>query len=354
MVTFRRTIAAIIAGIMGVALLAAPAEASTTDGFSLEATRIYVHPSRQGWCLDLNIPVASTPGGVWNWDVATTYCHPFRAAREIDVLTHGATYTRTYWDWPTGDYSYVGRALADGRAVLNYDRIGNGASTRPASSTEITMGSDAVVLHQLVQLARLTGARQVNSVGHSYGSGVILAEARQYKDVDSLVITGYLHRPSNPQVTAGNYPANQDPKFQREGLDDGWLTTRPGTRAYGFHSISTETAVIELDEKNKDLVSRTGLLDFLAQRGVPKEANISNEVKVPVLVMVGQQDAIFCYDPAAFDCTKLDQLLANEAGYYQKASDFKVISIRNSGHDLTLHPSADSSYQIISDWVHTH
>ncbi len=291
------------------------------------------------------------------------YCQPFHWARgqrhEADILTHGATYTHTYWDWPQDPslYSYVGKTLDDGRAVISYDRIGNGQSTRPPS-TEITMASDAWVLHQLIRGLWFLGYQQINSISHSYGSGVAVAEAStDYSDnirASAVILTGYLHRPSNPAVTAGNYPANQDPKFLGLGLDNGYLTTRPGVRGTSFHSPTSDLDVVALDEKNKDLVSLTGLLGFLGARNAPAATNISNQIAVPVLVVGGQLDAIFCYDPAVFDCANGDMVTANEAPFYTKAPDFRVVTIPDAGHDLTLHPTADDSYDVISSWIRGH
>jgi len=326
--------------------------------------------TKAGWCASFNAPVAPAPGQQRTWQVALTYCQPFRWAKgthQVDVLTHGSTYTHTYWDWPQYPalYSYVDKTLAAGRATLNYDRIGayahtgTLASTRPAS-TDITMATDAYVLHQLVQGLRLIGYQHINSVSHSYGAGVALAEAAAYagdnKDVSKVVLTGYLHRPSNPAVTAGNYPANQDPKFAGAGLDDGYLTTRPNTRGASFHSSTSDPTVIAFDELQKDIVSRTGLLDFLGQRAVPAASNISNTVHIPVLVVEGQKDAIFCYDPATFNCADNSVVTANEAPYYAGAPKLKVVTIPASGHDLALHPSAyspedQSSFAVISQWL---
>jgi pimeloyl-ACP methyl ester carboxylesterase len=304
---------------------------------------------RAGWCLDFDVRVAAEQ------QVAAEYCQPWRFARghrAVDVLTHGATYDHRYWDWGLPGYSYVDRALADGRATLNYDRIGNGASTRPASSTQITMASDAAVLHRLVQLLRLFGFREINSVSHSYGSGVALQEAATYADVTRVVVSGYLHRPSNPAVTAGNYPANLDAKFAGQGLDSGWLTSRPGVRGTSFHSPSSDPFIVEQDETRKDLVSLTGLLGFLSARGVPAGDNVSNLVAVPVLVLTGEADAIFCYQPAVFDCSDRATVALNEAPFYEHAPSLSVFTVPGSGHSLTLHPSAGDSYRII-DWFVT-
>ncbi|HSW65554.1 MAG TPA: alpha/beta fold hydrolase [Bacillota bacterium] len=352
-----KSVCMVVAGVVTSALVSAvPAHAQATFG---EATGATIQRSDKGWCVPLKVSVAPAQGQPRSWKVSATYCQPFKwskGAHQVDVLTHGSTYTASYWNWPQNPelYSYTDKTLAAGRATVAYDRIGNGKSTRPLLSTEITMASDAYVLHQLVQGLRLLGYNQVNSISHSYGSGVGLAEAAAYQDVNRIVLTGYLHRASNPAVTAGNYPANQDAKFQGLGLDDGYLTSRPGVRGSSFHSPSSDPAVVAYDELQKDLVSRTGLLDFLGQRGVAAASNVSNKIKVPVLVVNGQQDAIFCYDPANFDCTNAAAVTANEAPFYTAAQSFKVVTVPSSGHDLTLHPSANDSFNTIDQWIKTH
>jgi pimeloyl-ACP methyl ester carboxylesterase len=358
---FKKLVIAAVAGAVALTTLTAmPAQAHDHNEVHGVDLGVRIHNSHKGWCASLILPVSPAPEQPRSWQVFVDYCQPFHwprgQQREVDVLTHGATYTHTYWDWSQdpGLYSYVGKTLTDERATLNYDRIGNGASSRPLS-TEITMASDAYVLHQLIRGLRFLGYKQINSVSHSYGAGVAVAEATtDYGDgikASTQVLTGYLHRPSNPAVTAGNYPANQDPKFTGLGLDDKYLTSRPGVRGTSFHSLTSDPDVVALDDKNKDLVSLTGLLGFLGARNVPAATNISNSIKVPVLVIGGEQDAIFCYDPAVFDCANQALLTANEAPFYAGASNFEVMAEPGSGHDLTLHPSADSSYEKISSWI---
>ncbi len=354
----KRLLIPILVSIFSIALFAAPAHAEGMLGAEQIAPP---QVKDKGWCVPLKVPVAKVPLQLPSWKVAITYCQPFdwqKGQHQIDVLTHGATYTHTYWDWPQDPdlYSYVNKTLADGRAVLNYDRIGNGESTRPLS-TEITMDSDAFVLNQLIQGLKLVGYKQINSVGHSYGSGVVVSEAATYKDVSRVVVTGYLHRPSNPAVTAGNYPANLDPKFAGLGLDNGWFTSRPGVRGTSFHSPSSDPAVVAYDEQQKDLVSLTGLLDFIGERSVPAANNLAARINVPVLSVTGQQDAIFCYAPTTFNCADVPVVTANETPFYAGAPSLKVVTIPESGHDLTLHPSASlpysetGSYAVISKWI---
>jgi pimeloyl-ACP methyl ester carboxylesterase len=308
-----------------------------------------------GFCVPFSAPVALGSGQPFNQHVAGTYCQPFKWAKgshQIDVLTAGATYNRSYWDWPQNPalYSYVQKTLGEGRATLSYDRMGSGKSSHPVS-TDITMAADAYVLHEIIQVLHLVGYNTVNSIGHSYGSGIAVREAATYKDSSRVVITGYLHLPSNPVVTAGNYPANQDPAFASDNLDNGYLTTKPGQRPISFYSSSADPSVVAYDEAHKDLVALTGFLTFLGDRAAAAGSNLTNQINVPVLLVTGQQDAIFCFNPANFDCTNTAAAKAHEAPYYSSASSFDVVMVANTGHDLTLHPSANTSFTAINDWI---
>lgn len=305
-----------------------------------------------GWCTQFTKRVAPAAGQQKKWTVSGTYCEPWRHNGAADVLTHGATYTRSYWDWPQqpGTYSYVNKTLAAGRVVVAYDRIGNGASTRPLS-TEITMATDAYVLHQLIQELKQYGFKKINSVSHSYGSGVAIAEAATYKDVNKVVLTGYLHAASNPAVSATMYPAIQDPAFANKGIDAEYLTTKPNTRGASFHATTTDPKIVAYDEAHKDLVSRTGFLDFLGQRNVPVADNLSNKITVPILSLTGEKDAIFCHDPAVLNCSDTAAVTAKEAPYYAKSMALKVAVVKGSGHDLTLHPTANDSFRQIDAWL---
>jgi pimeloyl-ACP methyl ester carboxylesterase len=279
------------------------------------------------------------------------------------VLTAGATYNGTYWDWPQqpARYSYVRKTLGAGRATVSYDRLGSGASSHPVS-TDITMDADAFVLHEIVQVLRLIGYQQVNSVGHSYGSGIAMREASVYRDVNRLVLTGYLHAGRNPVVAAATYPANQDPLFAGRGLDGGYLTTTPAAggnvsgRQAAFYSASAEQAVIDFDDQHKDLVSSTGFGGYFADKAAPPAVNPSSQITVPVLLIDGRQDAVFCFnaDLGGLDCNNSAALYGHEAPYYARAASLALVVVPSSGHDLNLHPSAGDSFAVIDEWLTSH
>jgi pimeloyl-ACP methyl ester carboxylesterase len=193
---------------------------------------------------------------------------------------------------------------------------------------------------------------QVNSFGHSYGSGVVLQEAKQYQDVNRVVVTGYLHDPRNPAVAVNNYPANQDPKFATSGLDNGYLTSKPNTRKASFYNAATaDQDVVDYDEGHKDVISLTAFLGYAAQQGAPASTNISKEIHVPVMAVVGQQDLIFCSNPAVLDCSNAAAVRAYEAPFYANAPKFKAYVVADTAHDVALHPSAQTSFDAINQWI---
>ncbi len=317
-----------------------------------------------GFCENVDLPVALRPYQGLTQTVSGTYCEPGTWAsgpRQVDVLTPGATYNRLYWNWPVdpGLYSYVDKTLAAGRATFDYDRIGTGASSHPLS-TLITIGTDAYVLHQIVTWLRGSlGYGQVNLVGHSLGSVISVQEAGRYRDVNRVVLTGLLQVPDIgihfvTTLASLLYPAVDDPQFIDSHLDAGYLTTIPGNRAGDFYSASADPAVVTYDEAHKDTVATTDLATLATTWAVPPGANVSDSITAPVLVLIGEQDAIFCTDPPVLDCAQPSQLRATEAPYFSSAASLTIDSVQGTGHDVALHPTADQSFSLINDWIGDH
>ncbi len=329
----------------------APASAGVTAGASAE-------------CRLVRLPVALRPGGQAGLTVSGTYCQPQDWAggqHEVDVLTPGATYNRAYWDWPVDPalYSYVDKTLAAGRATFDYDRIGTGASSHPFS-LDITIGTEAYVLHEIVQWLRGSqGYDQVNLIGHSLGSVISIQEAGRYGDASRVVVTGLLHVPHIGVGFAATlasllYPALEDPQFLAAGLDLAYLTTLPGDRAADFYSRSASPAVVAYDEAHKDVLPVTDLVTLATTWALPPGLNLSDKIAAPVLIVIGAQDAIFCTDPPVIDCSQPAELLASEAPYYARAASLSLEVIPDTGHDIALHPTADESFGLISQWISSH
>ncbi len=257
-----------------------------------------------GQCEEVKVYVAINPSHpndlshyIYGW-----LCSPARGpSRAIQLLNHGATYGHVYWDFPyqPQTYSYVDAMSRAGLSTFNYDRIGAGLSSHPPGE-KITIPADAFVAHQLVQDLRAgkIGQRhpqfaRVVLVSHSVGSSIAGVEAATYHDVAGVVITGVLqHFSNNGLTTVDNtlYPAKQDPRFKKLRLDSGYITTMPGTRAQDFYYIPrSDPQVRMVDEKTKQT---TSLSEFTSDDGFFED--ISKQIDVPVLDVVGQKDTMAC------------------------------------------------------------
>lgn len=315
--------------------------------------------SAYGTCRPVVLPVAPAAGQPASETLSGTYCEPIAWAggpHSADVMTPGATYNRAYWDWPRNPalYSFVDKTLQAGRAAFFYDRIGTGSSSHPLSIAVTTQG-DAYALHQAVQWLRTQGARQIDSIGHSYGSIIAITEAATYQDVDRLIVTGLLHMPSGglANLSALLYLATLSPSFAGMNLDAGYLTTMPGSRGI-FYSASADPSVIAYDNAHPDTVTATDIATALTVlEGVPP-LNIADRITAPVLLVSGQQDKFFCSVIGVVSCADQTAVQAYEAPYFASAKSLTVNMVADTGHDLPLHPSANVSFNLIDQWIHTH
>lgn len=317
-----------------------------------------------GSCQSVRLPVALAPGQPARQAVSATYCQPLAWAggqHEVDVMTPGATYNSAYWNWPQDPslYSYLDKTLQAGRAAFDYDRIGTGTSSHPPSD-QITVNNEAYVLHQIVSWLRSSvDYSQVNLIGHSLGSVISIQEAGIYQDASRVVVTGLLHVPDvglgfAQTLLSLMHVAVLDREFAGQGLAPGYVTTIPGDRGRDFYSPSADPAVISYDEAHKDIVPLSDLVGLATTWALPAGQNAADSITAPVLVVIGQQDAIFCTDPPILDCSVPATVLASELPFYAGAASLTVDTIPDAGHDIALHPSAGQSFAEINQWITTH
>lgn len=344
------------AGTLAVAVLAAavaasPAAAAATRPGGSFALACSVHV----------LPVAITDPGRADQSMWGELC--YRGAREpstVQLLVHGASYTSQYWNFPYGDgyYSYVDAATAAGYATFDVDRIGDGNSTHPPSA-EVTIAAGAVALHDAVTALRSGavdghGFANVIMVGHSLGSFETWAEDAAYHDIDAAIITGALHQlapAAGPRATADIYPAADDPKFASSGLDPGYLTSLPGTRESLFYDPATASpAVVATDEATKGTLTAAELGGLIATLAEPAAQQPSSQVNVPVLIVAGAEDNVFCAGVTAYDCTSRASVRAYESQFYAAAPSLTVVTIPETGHDLALSTTAPLTDAVMLAW----
>ncbi|MEO5876343.1 MAG: alpha/beta fold hydrolase [Streptosporangiaceae bacterium] len=299
--------------------------------------------------LHVRAGIDSGPGWKISGDL---YQRAGEAPRLVQVLVPGLTYDRRYWTMP-GQYNYADHMARAGHAVFVFDRIGTGRSSRPEAE-QVTAEVHVAVLHQLV--AALRDGRiadqsfdQVVVVGHSYGSGIGLMEATQYQDVDGLIVSGMLHAFTDlyEEVRGFFHPAADDPILTATAPPVGYLTQRPGLRSRMLeHPPTVEPRMSEYNE----LIKSTGTLgegETLPQTYLP---NQSVGVRVPVLLVVGQQDALFCGESVG-SCRTSAAVHEYEQEFYSPEAQLETHVIPDCGHSLNLHTGAQAWFDLVVDWI---
>jgi pimeloyl-ACP methyl ester carboxylesterase len=274
------------------------------------------------------------------------------ASRTVQVLVHGLTYDRRYWTLP-GGYNYVEFMTRAGYAVAVFDRVGTGESTRPPAE-QVTTDLHVRVLHEIVRGLRdgsLTGRPfdKVVVVGHSYGSGIGIIEAARHQDVDGLIVSGMLHAFTDMHHEAIDYfrPAAADPLLGPTAPPPGYLTQRPGFRAKMLEYAGN---IDPLMSAHNELIKSTGALgegNTLAQTYLP---SYSLAVNAPVLLVVGEHDALFCGKDVAHGKDP-DAVHRHEQSFYSAAARLRTYVIPAAGHSLNLHYNARTWFAIARDWI---
>ncbi|GAA1686272.1 alpha/beta fold hydrolase [Fodinicola feengrottensis] len=310
-------------------------------------------------CRAVHIPVSLAAGQTADYQVYGELCSPAGTHPDVvQLLLPGGTYNHVYWDFPYDPdrYSYVRHAVPAGYATLDIDRIATGQSSRP-NSLLINTDVNAYVAHQVVRALKspqLGAFDKVIAVGHSYGSITAMVEAATFHDVDGVIDTGILHKLA-PTGAAQiplylNEPANIDPSGRFTQLPLGFVTTEPGTRKSFFYNASNaDPQVVATDEATKDTFTAGELATFPL---VLVNGTTSN-IHVPVLVVIGGKDIIFC-GLGGSDCSSSARVQAQEKPFYPADACLESYVLANSGHDVNLHLNSTDWYAQALSWANRH
>lgn len=269
----------------------------------------------------------------------------------LQILLHGGTYNRWYWDpsYRPDEYSYVDFSSARGSATLNLDRLGQGESSKPPAgylSNDVhALSISRVVAAAIHQELAQTSFNRIVLVGHSMGSAVALRAACDTDRVDGVLITAFSHRRERREGAVNpaehNHPASVDPVLAEQNLPADYLTTKPGLRGQMFYDPeSSDPRLIEQDELHKGTITHSELNSFL---------EFCTEVlplTQPCLFIHGQLDPLF--GPYVDE----SDLITTERTFLPHAASIDAHLFTSAHHNTNLHRGAINDwFGIALDWI---
>jgi len=320
------------------------------------------HANSGRTCQRTSVPVTLQPTEPTHYRLAGWLCSrgrpdgkPYRScSRASPTTTPTGTAPTSRRATPTLTQRWTGRAAT---RSCSTSTVSASATPTTAPAPLVTVASEAWVAHQLVQALRHGGLGHtryatVIGVGHSMGSAMWIYEAAQYHDVDALVLTSYLHQPNvthQQAIAATLQPADRDPTFAARNLPAGYYTSASGaaTRIADFYSpADTDPAMAATDEALK----QTATSGERATLDLARDPTYSRHITVPVLIVVGQDDALAATRPRPRLPRRRDHLPQGSTGLLSSSPPGHVRSCRR-GHSINLHRNAATWFAVAARWI---
>ncbi len=255
----------------------------------------------------------------------------------VTLYLHGLGLGEWLWNFqPVKSANFVRGMARAGHASVTVDRLGYGASDKPADGKGLCIGAHADIAHQIVgqlkagsytaQGVKARRFKRVGLVGHSAAGQISITEAYTYRDLRALVIVGFSY---------SNLPrANDEFGFQRIACDQGGVPV-PGVVNYGFFGRTDagfrSTMFHSAPKGVRDAAVKLHYPDPCGDNyslidTIQKQAANAGRVKVPVLVACGRNDVLY----APFGCEA-------QAERFAKG---RSLILKNAGHGLPLEATA--------------
>jgi len=332
--------------------------------------------SRVPHCTSFTVPIAASAANIdlsdpsgnktvpisGTFNIGMQYCEasvsfPSRK-KTLQILVHGATYNRDYWNFEFEPdlYNYVQFAAASGFNTLSYDRLGAGVSDRPDPVTVVQTPLQLDIAVKIIELARSgqiapagRGFDKIIQVGHSLGSALTNGVMTQHPDLlDAAILTGYDHTPNKINISqiAGLEPAAQVDPNVFPGLSAGYLTTEsPETRAAFFYGANGtfDPLMLSFDSFSRDTFT-TGELQTLTNQILP-----APDFEGDVLTLTGNADVLFCNAQEA--CNNVN---GETSEFYAKAKSTETTLIPGANHAPNVQLSAPLTFAEMINFLERH
>ncbi len=273
--------------------------------------------------------------------------------KPLQTLIHGLTYNHRYWDSKRingRSYSYARFMARKGFVVLALDLLGSGKSDVPNGNDLNIVESVSSIAQVLVSLKSGKNSlhcsfKKVILVGHSLGSILSVATLGAVPQAaDALVVTGWAWTPHEALPETLVSSIIEGPSYVQ--------LPPQGREAFFYFLPKTDPAVIQFD--NGPLSDQTPkgiftqgepLLAAMARGNADDKEFIkifsrSNQIRVPVLIQLGE-----------FDVIAPSRLADQEAEFYPNSPKVKVQTLSNIGHVFNLHVNNQKSWKRVKRWL---
>lgn len=275
----------------------------------------------------------------------------------VTLYLHGLGLGEVFWDFQgVPGYDYAAAEAAAGQTSVVIDRLGYGASDKPAGPG-ICIGSQADIAHQMVVALREgryqlgSGASpdmfpQVILAGHSLGAAIAQAEAYSFGDIDGLILMSYTDQGISTLTKV-------DVESWTAACASGGMHVTDSTGPTGYAPFAPSTLAAQTFFLNPDLAVQNAILgkgvrdpcgdqtSFMTS--VSADMAHLGEIKVPILFVVGAKDALF--PPPANNA----QILR-----YSGSPSVTSVTIPGASHALTLVPSRRILQTTVLRWLNSH
>ncbi|AEO63900.1 uncharacterized protein THITE_2141895 [Thermothielavioides terrestris NRRL 8126] len=326
---------------------------------TVEMTNFFLNLARQGhnYSSEVLTGYATISG---TSQIAATFCTPGQGpGKTLQLLTHGLTLDKSYWDIPfhSPNYSYVAAAVDQyGYSTFAWDLLGAGGSQRGDPVDELQYNLQSAALAKLTAQLRAGAVRgvprfaRVAHVGHSYGAiQTYTLGVRRPAASDALVLTGFSHSPVGfaPFLLGGNFGA-ADALPQLADYRAGYFANsgEAGVQTGFFAPGNFDTAMLRY------------IFETMSAAAVGEMLTLGPDLAVispfdgPVLVITGQRDVGFC----GGDCSitgdpSLSSLLDITKSMIPNANPFQSFVVPNAGHLLTAEFTHPLAFKAILDFL---
>ncbi len=270
----------------------------------------------------------------------------------VTLYLHGLNFGEFLWQFTdVPGYDYATDQAQAGHTSLIVDRLGYGASDKPAG-TAICAGSRADIAHQMVQALKSgnyqAGGQDAPSfgrvalAGHSYGGQIAELAAWSFGDIDALAVVAYTDQGSSALAASAS-------AFSAKACAAGGQPVVPGGPG-GYAPFGNPAGAKAAVLNDAEPVVAAAVLPRLTLNPcgdmVPfaKVAALNlahlDEIDVPVLEIVGGGDQLF---PASAG--------RRQAGLFTGSPAVDLVTVPGAGHAITLQRRSDAFTRGVGTWL---